>query len=94
MPERPIEVHVHVHLPGLETVMADLTRLTNEVSENTSAVQSAIALLGNLAQEIRDNAADPEALNALADQLDADGTALAVAVAENTPAAEQPPPSE
>lgn len=68
----------------------DLTRITTEVTEMSSAVDSAVALLGELAQLIRDNATDPAALNALADTLDQKGTALADAVVANTPASDPP----
>jgi len=67
--------------------MPDLTRLTAEVAESGTVVDSAVTLLGQLSQLIRDNATDPVALNALADQLDAQQTALAAAVVANTPAA-------
>lgn len=102
-----LEVHVHVHsanedaiLALLKTinkkvniVMTDLTRITEEVAENTSVIQSAIALLNDLAQQIRDNATDPAALEALADNLDANSNALGAAVAANTPG-EEPPVDE
>lgn len=66
---------------------ADLTRISAEVSEISTVTDSAIALLNDLSQRIRDNATDPAALNALADALDSKGNALAAAVAANTPAA-------
>lgn len=74
----------------IETIMTDLTRITDEVTQMSSAVDSAIALLAELAQIIRDNATDPDALNALADELDNKGTALADAVVANTPEAPTP----
>ena len=64
---------------------AELDRLTTEVSETKTVVDSAIALLGQLAQLIRDAASDPAAINALADELDAKSNELAEAVAANTP---------
>jgi HD superfamily phosphodiesterase len=63
-------------------------RLVDELEENTSVVSSAVALLNSLAQEIRDNAEDEDAINAIADRLDANTNALAQAVAANTPAEE------
>ncbi|MDP2322587.1 MAG: hypothetical protein Q8N51_00975 [Gammaproteobacteria bacterium] len=66
---------------------AELDRLTSEVAENGAVIQSAITLLNGLAQQIRDNANDPAALTALADELDANEQALAAAVAANTPSA-------
>lgn len=69
------------------TIMADLSRLTQEVTENNDAIQSAISLLGNLSQMIRDLEPTAEAITALADQLDSQSNALAGAVVANTPAA-------
>lgn len=65
---------------------AELDRLTTEVSENSTVIASAIALLNSLAQIIRDNAQDPAKLGALADELDAKQRELADAVTANTPA--------
>lgn len=67
-----------------------LARITAEVSEIKTAAESAVALIGSLAQQIRDNATDPVALNALADELDTTSTALAAAVTANTPDAPVP----
>jgi hypothetical protein len=63
---------------------AELDRLTTEVSETKTVVDSAITLLGGLSQQIRDLKDDPAKLSALADDLDAKTNALAAAVAENT----------
>ena len=74
----------------------ELERLTTEVSETNTAIDSAILLLEKLSQLIRDNAGDPAALAKLADDLDAKGQALAAAVVANTPAEEppvEPPPA-
>jgi predicted nucleic acid-binding Zn-ribbon protein len=68
------------------TQMADLSALQAEVTENNDAVQSAVTLLQNLSQQIRDAGTDPSAIQALADQLDAQTQALAQAVVANTPA--------
>jgi ABC-type molybdenum transport system ATPase subunit/photorepair protein PhrA len=66
-----------------------MQNLTREVEENTTVVSSAIALIEGLAEEIRANATDQEALQALADRLDASGQSLADAVAANTRAADE-----
>lgn len=63
---------------------AALDRLTTEVSETSTAVDSVLALVEGLAQQIRDAAEDPVKLNALADELDAKQQAIAAAVAANT----------
>lgn len=65
----------------------DLTRLQTAVERDATVNQSAITLLNNLAQMLRDSADDPAAITALADQLDAQQQALADAVVANTPAA-------
>lgn len=66
----------------------NLDRVESEVTEISGTVDSAIALLNQLAQLIRDSAGDAEKANALADQLDAKGNDLAAAIVANTP--EQP----
>jgi hypothetical protein len=63
----------------------DLTRLTAAVERDNTVNQSAVTLLNHLAQLLRDSADDPVAINALADQLDAQQQALADAVVANTP---------
>lgn len=65
----------------------DLSRLQAAVARDTTVNQSAITLLGQLSQLLRDNAGDATAINALADQLDAQQSSLADAVTANTPAA-------
>ncbi len=68
-----------------DEVMADLTALTAQVQENTDVEASAIQLLNNLAALIQQNATDPVALQALADQLNGSADALAAAIVANTP---------
>jgi hypothetical protein len=70
-----------------KTVMADLARIEASVAAEGDAVTSAITLLGELAQLVRDAGSDPAALAALADQIDGQKQALADAVVANTPAA-------
>jgi len=65
----------------------ELERLTASVQHLVTVDESLVALVGSLAQTIRDNANDPVALNALADSLDAEATNVAAAVTANTPAA-------
>lgn len=62
----------------------ELNRLTDEVSEATDVMASATTLIQGLAQQLRDAANDPVAINALADQLDVNANALAAAVSANT----------
>lgn len=70
---------------GNITMSAELDRLTTEVAETKTAVASVLALVEGLAQQIRDNATDPVALNKLADDLDAAQQDIAAAVTANTP---------
>lgn len=71
----------------------ELARLTTEVAETKTVMQSAALLLAKLAQQIRDNAGNPAALKQLADDLDGQQTELVNAITENTPA-EEPPAEE
>ncbi len=64
---------------------AELDRLTAEVAQSRTATDSVLALVAGLAQQIRDLATDPAALNALADQLDQQQADIAAAVSANTP---------
>lgn len=89
-------VHIHVHTeasPLLEQILEEtqamsdaVNRLQADITNLTSINQSAIALITGLAQQVRDNATDPAALNALADQLEASSSELASAVTANTTA--------
>ena len=65
---------------------AELDRLTTEVEETKTAVDSVLALVTGLADQIRALKDDPVRLEALADELDAKQQAIAAAVAANTPA--------
>lgn len=69
----------------------DLTRVQSAVERDNTVTQSAITLLNSLAQMVRDTAGDPAAVNALADQIDANSTSLADAVSANTPSSGEPP---
>lgn len=66
-------------------------KITAEVTETKGIIQSAITLIGSIAAQIRENKADQTALDALADSLDTDSSALAAAVAANSPAPVEPP---
>lgn len=72
-----------------ERIMAVLDDLTANVTANTSAVQSAITLLGNLKAQLDAAIAsgDPAKLQALSDALGKNDTDLAAAITANTPAA-------
>jgi hypothetical protein len=74
-----------------EIVMADLTQITAQVAANTSVEGSAATLIQGLAAQIAAAGTDPVALAALVSQLNTSETALAAAVAANTPAAPPAP---
>ena len=92
-----IDVHLFVHNESTDRVnqaleqlltqgdamSAALDKITAEVTETKGIIQSAVALIEGLAQQIRDMKDDPAALDALADSLDTDSKALADAVAAN-----------
>jgi hypothetical protein len=72
---------------GQENVMqVDLDRLRDDVQKQTSINQSAVALLGGLAAQIRDAVAtdDSAALQDLANQIESNTSALAKAITDNT----------
>lgn len=75
----------------ISRMSAALDRLTTEVQENRDATQAAVTLITGLAQQIRDAIGNEDALNALADSLDEDQTAIAEAVTANTPASPETP---
>ena len=67
--------------------MATLVELQAAVATDTTVTASAITLLQGLAAQITAAAGDPAALDAIVQDLNANTTALAEAVAANTPAA-------
>lgn len=64
----------------------ELETLKDQVAKTTTVEQSAITLLNGLSAQIAALKGDPAALQTLADQLAAQSTDLAAAVAANTPA--------
>ena len=76
---------VNLQIERINVMSAALDRLTQEVAETKTAVESAITLIDGLADQIRDLKDDPAALEALADELDAQQAAIAAAVTANTP---------
>ncbi len=82
-------------LARLNKMALNFSRVEQEVSEISSVVDSAVTLLQQVAQEIRDSAGNQAKLDKLATDLDAKATALAEAIAANTPAdPENPQPTE
>ncbi len=67
-----------------------LAELKTKVEAATAIEESAVTLIQGIAQQLKDalaNGADPAAIQAIADELDAGTNDLAAAVAANTPAA-------
>lgn len=69
----------------IETMSAALDRITQEVAETKTAVDSVLTLVSGMAQQIRDLKDDPAALELLANDLDAKQAEIAAAVSANTP---------
>lgn len=69
--------------------MATLADIQAAVAAERSVEDSAVALLGHIAQMLKDALAanDPAAIQAVVDQIDANTKSLSDAVAANTPAA-------
>jgi len=101
-PDMHVHVHVHIEPdPRIDKILSeikqltkeekkmatDLTALTEQVTNNTDVVQSAIALISGLAAELQAAGTDPIALQSLVDELNTNNVALASAVTANTPAA-------
>lgn len=64
---------------------AELDALTSQVTNNTDVEASAVQLLTNIAQQIRDAGVDRTKLTTLATNLETSRAALAAAVVANTP---------
>ncbi len=74
-------------LKELNRMSAELDALSAEVTNATTVEQSAITLIQGLKAQLDAAGTDPVALKALSDSLGASDTALAAAIAANTPAA-------
>lgn len=68
------------------TLMSSLDNLKAAVAKNTTVVESAITLLGGIAERLAGAKDDPAAVEALASEINAEADKLAAAVAVNTPA--------
>ena len=76
-------IYMSERMVDVATFDEALANLTQEVTEMSGEVDSAIVLIQGLADFIRENANDPQALLDLAAQLDAKELDLANAVAAN-----------
>lgn len=83
-----IEAQTTLILKVVKLMAGELERLTQEVAETSTAVDSAIVLLGGLKAALDAAIAqlpNTTALNALSDSLDAKQSELAAAIVANTP---------
>jgi len=71
----------------IDQIMKEFDDLVAEVAQDDSVIDSAVILINGIAARIAAAGVDPVKLKALTDDLAAKRTALAKAVAENTPAA-------
>lgn len=78
-------------LSEIFTMASNVDTVIAKVTELETVNDSAIALLGQLAQEIRNNSTDQGALLELANRIDADKAKMADAIVANTPS--EPPPA-
>jgi hypothetical protein len=69
-----------------KTIMADLSRITSSVAANGTVIGSAVTLIEQIAEALRNAGSDQGAIDALAADLEAQAAALAAAVAANTSA--------
>lgn len=73
-----------------QQMAADLSGLTAAVNANTTVEGSAITLIQQIADQLRNSSGDQAAVDALATQLQSSAAALAAAVTANTSAAGTP----
>ena len=78
-------------LERIKTMAVDLSRVLASTERLEDAEASVIELLTEIAQIIRDTPANQEAINALADRIDAMADAAAAAVVANTDVDPTPP---
>lgn len=74
----------------LVALQDSINNLRTKVEAMTSQTQASVATLTSLAQMMRDNADDEAEINALADEVEKNATALADAAKANTPSTEPP----
>jgi hypothetical protein len=78
---------LHQLIGKVNIVSAELDRLTSEVAETNTVIDSAILLIQGIKAQLDAAIAanDPALLTALSDSLDSQQQALAAAIAANTP---------
>lgn len=91
---RKLDLSIELDLATLnkETSMSkELDDLTASVKRSKTVSDSIVTLVQGLAQQLRDAASDPAAIEALAAELDAKTGAVSDAVTANTPAGQAAP---
>lgn len=71
-------------------ILMKLSELKAQVDANVAIEQSAVTLITGLSAQLKEIADDPAAIQALADELSSEATALSAAIVANTPAAPAP----
>jgi hypothetical protein len=71
-------------------ILMKLSELKAQVDANVALEQSAVTLITGLSAQLKEIADDPAAIQALADELSSEATALSAAIVANTPAAPAP----
>lgn len=79
---------------GVYIMSEALNNLSEKVAAIVTVVDSAISLINEIAGQVRECAATPEALNALAADLESRAEALGLAIAANTAADGEVEPEE
>ena len=87
---RPQNDLLNTILKEIQKMSAQLDQLKADVAAEKTVIDSAVALLGGLAQQIRDLAEDPAALSQLATDIESQTASLAAAVTANTPTPKAP----
>jgi len=87
-------------IKGEKNIMLDISALQTAVANETTVEQSAITLISGFSQQLKDalaaaqaagnNSVDPATIQGIVDTMTQSQTALAAAVAANTPAAPAP----
>ena len=77
----------------LEHLMSLVDDLTADVADESTVIDSAVTLLGNLSAQLAAAGTDPQKLAALKSTIDQNKQRLATAVQANTPGAVTPAPT-
>lgn len=76
----------HLIITKFIEMNTSLQNLQTEVAQDTDVTNAGLKLIDGLVQQVKDAGTDPAALDALTAQLSQNRSALAAAIAQNTPA--------